>query len=70
MSILYLCSNCCKVVGIKSNHLAENKVGRKYCSGCGDNTEWWLHCMAEDKVIKLIDDANKALKENPKVASI
>lgn len=42
-----LCSTCCETLGINNNTISENKVGRKYCYGCGCNDDWWMH--AEDK---------------------
>jgi DNA polymerase elongation subunit (family B) len=44
----YLCKHCCDTLDINFSGWAENKVGRKYCSGCGDNDDWELHIMSPE----------------------
>lgn len=41
--IEYLCRNCCEQHGIHFVGLAENKIGRKHCHLCLDNSDSELH---------------------------
>ena len=54
----YLCSRCCKHLGITSNQIGINEAGRKRCYGCGDNDDWRSHVAYAEELDQIIDAFN------------
>lgn len=60
----YLCKDCCDKRGLSFNGMVENKVGRKNCYDCSDNSSTSLHSiMINEKK----DNDNDEKEEKQKV---
>jgi hypothetical protein len=58
----YLCHRCCNLLGITSNEIGVNEVGRKSCYGCGGNDDWRLHVADVEELDPKIDAYNAKQK--------
>lgn len=50
MRLLYYCEKCCEQMRKPFYKDAENKIGRKSCSRCGDNEPEWFKTELESEL--------------------